>query len=131
MLAALRAGPDPLQRVTAGGLLRRGSRGPEVEALQAALGGAGYAVAVDGIFGPATQAAVVGFQRAAGLAADGIVGPATRGALAGGTAKAKGAVEKEAWAPDDAEQAAKEAAAKEAEAKKAPEGADKEDWWLT
>lgn len=38
-------------------------------------------VAEDGIFGPATQSAVIAFQRFAGLNPDGIVGPATWSAL--------------------------------------------------
>jgi hypothetical protein len=122
VLAALRAGPVAVQRQAAGGLLRRGMRGPEVEALQADLARAGYALVVDGIFGPATQAAVVAFQRSAGLAADGIVGPATRGALAtggkeAGKAAGTGGVEKEAWTPGEAEVAAKEVGAKEVAAK--------------
>lgn len=110
ILGALRAAPATVQRQAAGGLLRRGMRGPEVESLQADLGRVGHALAVDGIFGPATQAAVVAFQRAAGLAADGIVGPATRDALAGGKAAGKGSVEKEAWAPAEEETAAKKGA---------------------
>ncbi len=36
---------------------------------------------IDGIDGPATQAAVKAFQETAGLTADGIVGPKTRAAL--------------------------------------------------
>lgn len=62
--------------------IRRGSRGPEVELLQLGFNRAGYLSAPpDGIFGPVTEAAVLRFQRASGLAADGIVGPRTWAAL--------------------------------------------------
>ena len=37
----------------------------------------GLGLAVDGIVGPKTRAAVTGFQRALGIGADGIVGPLT------------------------------------------------------
>jgi peptidoglycan L-alanyl-D-glutamate endopeptidase CwlK len=61
---------------------RRGSTGSEVEALQARLAAAGFNPgAVDGVFGGATEAAVLAFQRSAGLLADGIAGPRTLAAL--------------------------------------------------
>lgn len=64
--------------------LSQGSRGPEVRTLQTKLNEQLFPrpnLAVDGIFGPLTRAAVVAFQRQAGLAQDGIVGPRTRAAL--------------------------------------------------
>jgi predicted secreted Zn-dependent protease len=61
--------------------LRWGSRGADVEVLQDYLVQAGARLAVDGIFGPITHRAAVGFQRAAGLSPDGIVGTLTWGAL--------------------------------------------------
>ncbi len=62
--------------------LRFGSKGPEVELLQLGLNRAGlYGPAPDGTFGPATQKAVLEFQRRSGLAADGIAGPRTWQAL--------------------------------------------------
>ena len=63
-------------------VLHRGAGGPAVVALQEALAAAGWPLAIDGDFGPATELAVLGFQSAAGLVADGIVGPATWTALA-------------------------------------------------
>jgi cell wall-associated NlpC family hydrolase len=62
------------------GLLRQGSSGPEVSALQSQLG-----ISADGVFGPVTKAAVISFQQRNGLLVDGIVGPQTRGALGGGS----------------------------------------------
>jgi murein L,D-transpeptidase YcbB/YkuD len=62
-------------------MLRQGSRGPSVAALQADLVVCGFEIAVDGIFGPQTDGAVRGFQAEEGLDADGIVGPLTRAAL--------------------------------------------------
>ena len=58
------------------------SRGPAVQLLQLALNRAGFAsLATDGIFGPATQAALTRFQAAQGLKADGVAGPLTHRAL--------------------------------------------------
>lgn len=70
------AGSRPAASASSG-LLTKGSRGPAVSAVQRKLGG----IAVDGIFGPQTRAAVMRFQRGAGLLVDGIVGPRTRAAL--------------------------------------------------
>ena len=64
--------------------LKNGAKGNAVTRLQRALARAGYKVAADGDFGPATDRAVRAFQAAHGLAADGIAGPATWGALGGG-----------------------------------------------
>jgi peptidoglycan hydrolase-like protein with peptidoglycan-binding domain len=63
-------------------LLQQGSRGEKVERLQSILAHAlGYEIAVDGIFGPATAAAVADFQQKNGLAPDSIVGPRTASKL--------------------------------------------------
>ncbi|WP_315925392.1 N-acetylmuramidase domain-containing protein [Mesorhizobium sp. SP-1A] len=70
-------------------LLRRGSRGEAVRTLQDELGRAGHALSADGLFGPATEAAVRNFQSAHGLAADGIAGPQTLKALRSGSSKEK------------------------------------------
>jgi hypothetical protein len=56
--------------------LRRNSDGADVRRLQTILG-----IAVDGSFGPKTEAAVLRFQNMHGLHADGVVGPATWRAL--------------------------------------------------
>lgn len=64
------------------GKMTLGDRGPEVEELQRRLNHvAGAGVDEDGIFGPATRAAVIDFQEDRGLVADGIVGAATRAEL--------------------------------------------------
>ena len=62
-------------------VLRRGMEGDAVEELQRLLAAAGYTLAIDGDFGPATEAIVRSAQQARGLVADGIVGPATWAAL--------------------------------------------------
>jgi peptidoglycan L-alanyl-D-glutamate endopeptidase CwlK len=52
-------------------------------ALQQALQAAGFSPgAIDGSFGPGTEAAVFAFQHSEGIAADGVVGPKTARALA-------------------------------------------------
>ena len=53
---------------------RRGASGARVSALQRGLARAGYEIAVDGDFGPATQEAVEHFQRHIGVRADGVPG---------------------------------------------------------
>ena len=57
-------------------VLRRGAKGDDVKTLQKLLG-----MKSDGHFGPQTEAAVKGFQRAEGLQTDGIVGFRTWSAL--------------------------------------------------
>jgi Putative peptidoglycan binding domain/Transglycosylase SLT domain len=58
-------------------LLRRGRRGWDVAELQFLLRRSGVFVSIDGIFGPVTQAVVLGTQKGSGLQADGVVGPLT------------------------------------------------------
>lgn len=65
-----------------GGLLKSGARGTEVVTLQRNLSRFGYVLQADGIFGPATEAAVRRFQKDHGLTVDGIAGPATLKAMA-------------------------------------------------
>ena len=62
-------------------VLRRGMDGEAVEELQRLLAAAGYPLAIDGDFGPGTEAMVKTAQQARGLTPDGIVGPATWAAL--------------------------------------------------
>ena len=58
--------------------LRKGSKGSEVTRLQNALKSLGYYnIAVDGIYGKGTVAAVKAFQSAKGLSVDGVAGPKT------------------------------------------------------
>ena len=63
-------------------LLKEGSTGSAVRKLQARLKQLGFNPGlVDGDFGPATTAALIGFQKSAGLLADGVAGPRTLAAL--------------------------------------------------
>lgn len=67
-----------------GNVLQVGSSGESVRKLQGYLNRmypAYSTLAVDGQFGPATEAVVKEFQRRVGIAADGIVGPVTLGRL--------------------------------------------------
>ena len=57
--------------------LKKGRTGAEVKYLQRKLTDAGYTLATDGDFGPATELAVKTFQKDKGVTADGIVGPIT------------------------------------------------------
>jgi peptidoglycan hydrolase-like protein with peptidoglycan-binding domain len=62
-------------------LVREGDEQHPVQTLQYLLRARGHNLTVDGIFGPATAAAVRAFQQQEGLAVDGIVGPVTWSAL--------------------------------------------------
>ena len=66
-------------------VLRLGSTGPDVVALQQRLTALGYTTgAADGNLGTATQTAVMNFQKANNMPTDGVVGPTTWAALAAG-----------------------------------------------
>jgi peptidoglycan hydrolase-like protein with peptidoglycan-binding domain len=62
---------------TATGMLRMGSEGAKVRELQTLLVRAGFAVKVDGDYGPSTRDAVKEFQKAQRIKADGVAGPET------------------------------------------------------
>jgi hypothetical protein len=62
-------------------VLSLGDRGPEIVALQRRLNELGAGLSIDGVFGPATRAAVVAFQAQSGLRPDGVAGPRTKAAL--------------------------------------------------
>ncbi|SCL34988.1 Peptidoglycan-binding (PGRP) domain of peptidoglycan hydrolases-containing protein [Micromonospora rhizosphaerae] len=62
-------------------VIRKGARNHPVETLQYLLRAREHQVAVDGIFGPATDAAVRAFQKQTRLSVDGVVGPKTWRAL--------------------------------------------------
>jgi hypothetical protein len=63
-------------------VIARGARGWDVAALQFLLWRRGYSPGgIDGVFGPATMAAVERYQRRAGLVVDAIAGPATIASL--------------------------------------------------
>ncbi|MBJ3783397.1 N-acetylmuramidase domain-containing protein [Devosia sediminis] len=80
-LARLTGGDVPKINAKVDAMLRLGSKSYRVEALQKRLVELQYHVKVDGDFGPATERAVVAFQKANGLDPDGRVGPLTEAAL--------------------------------------------------
>ena len=78
-------GPAPQRpgspSVSGAPVLRSQSRGTDVVTAQELLIASGARIEADGVFGPATGAAVRSFQTAEGLRADGVIGPRTWGAL--------------------------------------------------
>ncbi len=107
-------------------ILRQGSSGPDVTALQQRLKDLGFDPnGVDGNFGAGTRDAVIAFQQSKGLQADGVAGPATlaslqtdeSGANADGAATVASAEGATSAPPDDgggSDAAAQSAAAAEA-----------------
>lgn len=74
--------PEPGAPARTRPMIRLGSRGAEVKALQTALRKKGFQLGeVDGIFGRRTEGAVRAFQLHAGIGVDGIVGNVTWAAL--------------------------------------------------
>jgi len=70
--------PQNLDEVRASNAqLIKGSRGPAVEKLQTLLNKNGANLATDGIFGPKTEAALMGYQQSRGLTAAGILDSGT------------------------------------------------------
>jgi N-acetyl-anhydromuramyl-L-alanine amidase AmpD len=74
-------GAQPPKPVEIPKTIHRGDKGDAVKRLQLLLNQHGADLAVDGDFGPKTDAAVRAFQKANGLTVDGIVGPKTWVAL--------------------------------------------------
>ncbi|MEZ0228694.1 MAG: alpha/beta fold hydrolase [Planctomycetota bacterium] len=82
VLGASSATPSTGTSAPASNLLQVGSTGQAVKDLQTKLKSLGFfSSAVDGDFGPLTEAAVKSFQNSKGLQADGVVGTLTRTAL--------------------------------------------------
>lgn len=82
-------GPKTWTKLTSK-VLRSGSKGAAVKALQTQLRRYGHGISVDGAFGPATLKAVKSFQKSKGLSVDGVAGPNTWRALIAGTGKGGG-----------------------------------------
>jgi peptidoglycan hydrolase-like protein with peptidoglycan-binding domain len=62
-------------------VVQNGNQGHPIRTLQFLLRARGHNLAVDGIFGPITQAGVKAFQTSKGMTANGIVSPQTWSAL--------------------------------------------------
>jgi peptidoglycan hydrolase-like protein with peptidoglycan-binding domain len=62
-------------------VVQNGNQGHPIRTLQFLLRARGHNLAVDGIFGPITQAGVKAFQTSKGMIANGIVSPQTWSAL--------------------------------------------------
>lgn len=114
-------------------LLKRGSAGEPVRRLQRSLNAAlGRQVAVDGLFGPATEAAVRRYQQEVGGIASGVATPRIWRALALGrtvpppTAAEKAEAKRKAAAAKKAKASEKAAAAKRAAQAKKAKAAKKE-----
>lgn len=73
---------------TAGSLTGSNTSGHSTEEVQQQFNRYGYNLVVDGIYGPATTAAAIAFQKGHGLTPDGIVGPITWAALVSGSGAA-------------------------------------------
>lgn len=73
--------PAPQSPAYPGSPLRQGSTGVNVKTMQQRLSDLGYALSVDGNFGPGTRAALEEFQGRKGLVCDGCCGPGTWAAL--------------------------------------------------
>ncbi len=67
--------------LSAAEVLREGSQGASVEAVQEKLNQVGYEVNIDGIFGPGTREALIDFQSGENLTPDGVFGPKTSATL--------------------------------------------------
>ena len=64
------------------GLLKKGTSGADVKAVQQALQAVGQAPGkIDGVFGGQTEQALMSFQQSVGLPADGVYGPSTKAEL--------------------------------------------------
>jgi hypothetical protein len=73
---AASGGSEAGEATTSAAVLKKGSRGKAVTALQRKLG-----ITADGVYGSQTARAVKRFQRRRGLTADGVAGPQTLSAL--------------------------------------------------